>query len=49
MLMSTTATPSDSATTDMTPHFVLVARVIPVDAGLGLGRQDERHEDVKDV
>jgi len=49
ILMSTAVTPSDSATTDMAPHFVLVTRVIPMDAGLGFGRQDKRHGEAKDV
>jgi len=47
--MSTTVTPSDSATTDMTPHFVLVAGVVSTDAGQRLGRQDERHDEETDV
>jgi len=47
MLMSTAVTPSDSATTDMAPHFVLVAGVVSADAGRRLGRQDERHEDTE--
>jgi len=45
MLMSTTVTPSNSATTDKAPHFVLIAGDVSADAGRRLGRQDERHEE----
>jgi len=49
MFMSTTITPSDSATTDMAPHVVLEPGVVAADAGGRLGRELERHEDEKDV
>jgi len=49
MFMSTTITPSDSATTDMAPHVVLELGVVAADAGGRLGRQFERHEDAKEV
>jgi len=49
MFMSTTITPSDSATTDMAPHVVLEPSVVAVDAGGRFGRELERHEDEKDV
>jgi len=49
MFMSTTITPSDSATTDMAPHVVLESGVVAADAGGRLGRQFERHENTKEV
>jgi len=49
MFMSTTITPSDSATTDMAPHVVLVPGVVAADAGGRLGRQLEGHGDAKEV
>jgi len=47
--MSTTITPSDSATTDMAPHFMLEPGVVSVDTGGRLGRELERHEDEIEV
>jgi len=47
--MSTAVPPSDSATTNMAPHLVLVTRLVPVDSGLGLGRQDKRYDKAIDI
>jgi len=47
--MRTAVPPSDSATTNMAPHLVLVTKLIPMDAGLGLGRQDEGHGKMIDM
>jgi len=47
--MSTAVTPSDSAATDMAPHFMLVPGVVAADARGRLGRQLERHEGMIEV